>query len=143
MDTYRLSVFVHLFFSLLLVGLALFWVIMGIALSRRFAPGEATRLLGVAQASRWPHVGVPYQWRLPLPWITWAVIAGAWISGFVSAMAIGRPLWTEWWLKWALLAVVTVLQLLMTLRIRPELFRVQLAALLVTIAVSAWLARFA
>ena len=143
MDTYRLSVLAHLFFSILLVGLALFWVIMRIALSRRFAPGEAMRLLGVAQASRWPHVVVPYKWRLPLPWITWAVVAGAWISGIVSAMSTGRPIWTEWWFKWALVVVITVLQLLMTLRIRPGLIRAQLAALLVTIAVSAWLARFA
>ncbi len=141
MDTYRLSVFAHLFFSILLIGLALFWVIMRIALSHRFAAGEATRMLAVAQASRWPHIAVPYKWRLPLPWITWAVIAGVWVSGILIANATGRSPWIEWWPKWAFVLMVTVMQALMTFRVRPGLFNLQLAALLATIAVSAWLAR--
>lgn len=143
MDMYRLSVLAHLFFSILLIGLALFWVIMRIALGRRFEPAEATRLLAVAQASRWPHVAVPYKWRLPLPWLTWAVIAGAWISGILIAKSTGHLPWMEWWPKWTLVIVVTVMQARMTLRVRPGLFHAQLAALLATIAVSAWLARFA
>ena len=141
MDTYRFSVFAHLFFCILLIGLALFWFIMRIALSRRFAAGDATRMLAVAQASRWPHVAVPYKWRLPLPWITWAVIAGVWISGILIMNATGRSTWIEWWPKWALVLAVTVMQALMTFRTRPGLFNIQLAALLATIAVSAWLAR--
>ena len=90
MDTYRLSVFAHLFFTILLIGLALFWFIMRIALKRRFSDGDATQMLAVAQASRWPHVAVPYKFRLPLPWITWAVIAGVWISGILIMNATGR-----------------------------------------------------
>jgi len=141
MDTYRFSVLAHLFFSILLIGLALFWFIMRIALNRRFAAGDATRLLAVAQASRWPHVAVPYKWRLPLPWLTWAVIAGTWISGILIMNATGRSTSSEWWPKWALVIVVTVIQALMTFRTRPGLFNIQLVALLATIAVSAWLAR--
>ena len=141
MDTYRFSVFAHLFFSILLIGLALFWFIMRIAINRRFAAGDATRLLAVAQASRWPHVAVPYKWRLPLPWLTWAVIAGTWISGILIMNATGRSTWSEWWPKWALVIIVTVMQALMTFRTRPGLFNIQLGALLATIAVSAWLAR--
>ena len=95
MDTYRFSVLAHLFFSILLIGLALFWFIMRIALKRRFAAGDATRLLTVAQAARWPHVAVPYKWRLPLPWLTWAVIAGTWISGILIMNATGRSTWSR------------------------------------------------
>lgn len=141
MDWLRLSVFAHIFFSILLVGLALFWVIMQTALGRRFAAAEAQRLLQVTQSARWPHVGVPYAWRLPLPWLTWAVILGAWVSGILNATLGGEFRWSEWWPKWALVAMLALLQLLMTPRPRPALFRPYLAFLLVTVAASAWLTR--
>jgi hypothetical protein len=143
MDPYRLSVIAHIFFSILVVGLALFWVIMRVALGRRFESDEAQRHLRIAQAARWPHVGVPLEWRLPLPWLTWAVVAGLWASGFASALTGGHSQWSEWSLKWAFVAVVTVLQLFMTHRVRPGLFNLQLALLLATIAISAWLTRYA
>jgi hypothetical protein len=142
MDAYRLSVFTHILFTILLVGLALFWVIMDVALKRRFAPAEAVALLGTAQASRWPHVVVPWSLRLPLPWLTWAVVAVTWASGF-AAGALGTHAPSRgWWLKWLLVAVLTVSQLLMTRRIVPALFRPQLLLLLAVIGVSAWLTRF-
>ena len=142
MDLYRLSVFAHIFFSILLVGLALFWVIMQTALGRRFAAPEAARLLQVAQSARWPHVAIPYAWRLPLPWVTWAVIIGLWGSGLLSAAINGRSGWPEWWAKWALVAAIMVLQLLMTRRPRPALFRAYFALVLATIAVSGWVTRY-
>lgn len=142
MDAYRLSVFAHIFFSILLVGLALFWVIMDVALKRRFAPAEAAGFLGAAQASRWPHVVVPWSLRLPLPWLTWAVVAVTWASGIFASSLGSHALSGDWWLKWLLVAVLTVTQLLMTRRVVPALFRPQLLLLLVTIGVSAWLTRF-
>ena len=142
MDAYRLSVFTHIFFSILLVGLALFWVVMDVSLRRRFAPAEAIGFLATAQASRWPHVAVPWSLRLPLPWLTWAVIAVIWASGIVASSLGSHALSRDWWLKWLLVAVLTVTQVLMTRRIAPGLFRPQLLLLLVTIGVSAWLTRF-
>jgi hypothetical protein len=142
MDAYRLSVFAHIFSSILLVGLALFWVIMDVALRRRFAPAEALAMLGAAQASRWPHVAVPYKLRLPLPWLTWAVISIIWASGIVASTLGAHALARDWWLKWLLVAILTATQLAMTRRVVPSLFRPQLLLLLVTIGASAWLTRF-
>src|SRR5262245_39522215 len=113
MDPYRFSVFAHILFSILLVGLALFWVIMQVALRRRAATGEALRLLGIAQLARWPHVAVPLAWRISLPWLTWLVMAGAWASGIASSTLGGHSLSGDWWPKWLLIAVVTACQLAM------------------------------
>jgi hypothetical protein len=142
MDAYRFSVLAHMFFSILLVGLALFWVIMEIALKRRFALAEALGMLGAAQASRWPHVVVPYSLRLPLPWLTWVVVAVTWASGMAASGLGSHALARDWWLKWLLVAILTVMQLLMTRRVAPSLYRPQLLLLLATIGVSAWLTRF-
>lgn len=143
MDPYRLSVALHLVFSILLVGLALFWVIMRIALARGRAPAESLRLLGIAQGARWPHVVVPHSLRIPIPWLTWLVVAGLWASGFLGASLGSHAVSGVWWPKWLLVGIVTALQLAMTLRVRPALFAPQLALLLATIAVSGWLTRFA
>lgn len=142
MDAYRLSVVAHVFFSILLVGLALFWVVMEVALRRRFAPAEARGFLASAQASRWPHVVVPWKLRLPMPWLAWAVVAVTWASGFAASSLGTHALSRDWWLKWLLVAILTVTQLLMTRRVVPALFRPQLLLLLATIGVSAWLTRF-
>jgi hypothetical protein len=142
MDAYRLSVLVHILFAILLVGLALFWVIMDVALRRRFALADALGMLDLAQASRWPHVAVPYRLRLPLPWLTWAAVAVTWASGIAASSLGSHALSRDWWLKWLLVAILTVMQLLMTRRIAPSLYRPQLLLLLATIGVSAWLTRF-
>jgi hypothetical protein len=142
MDAYRITVFAHVFFSILLVGLALFWVIMHVALKRRFPLAEAIGMLGAAQASRWPHVVVPYRLRLPLPWLTWSVVALTWASGIAASKLGAHAMSRDWWLKWLLVAILTVSQFLMTGRVAPALYRPQLLLLLVTIAVSAWLTRF-
>jgi len=142
MDAYRLSIFAHILFSILLVGLALFWVVMDVALRRKFAPAEALSFLGFAQAARWPHVVVPWKLRLPMPWLTWAVVAVTWASGLVASSLGSHALSRDWWFKWLLVAILTVTQLLMTRRVVPALFRPQLLLLVVTIGVSAWLTRF-
>jgi len=142
MDAYRLSVFTHILFSILLVGLALFWVVMDVALRRKFALAEALAHLGSAQAARWPHVVVPWKLRLPMPWLTWAVVAVTWASGLAASSLGSHALTRDWWLKWLLVAILTVTQLLMTRRVVPALFRPQLLLLVATIGVSAWLTRF-
>ncbi len=142
MDAYRLSGAAQIVFSILQVGLALVWVERDVSLRRRFAPAEAVGLLGTAQASRWPHVVVPWSLRLPLPWLTWAVVAVTWASGICASSLGSHALSRDWWLKWLLVVILTVTQLLMTRRVVPALFRPQLLLLLVTIGVSAWLIRF-
>lgn len=141
MDGYRLSVFLHIVFSILLVGLALFWIIMQMALGRRGDAATAQRLLDIAQAARWPHVAVPQAWRLPLPWLTWGVILALCGTGVLAA-ALGRvPEGPLWWAKLALVAAIIVVQATMTGRARPALYRPWFALVLAAIPVSGWVLR--
>ena len=141
MDLYRFSVFAHIFFSILLVGMALFWIIMHTALGRRFDAAESTRLLNVAQSARWPHVAVPYALRLPLPWLTWAVILALCASGLLN-LALGRvPQGPLWWTKLALVVAILTLQGLMTRRARPALYRAWFVLVLAAVLVAGWVIR--
>jgi hypothetical protein len=65
-----------------------------------------------------------------------------WASGICASSLGAHALSRDWWLKWLLVVILTVTQLLMTRRVVPALFRPQLLLLLVTIGVSAWLIRF-
>ena len=56
----------HLLLGVLVTGICLFWAIMGRVLGRTEPAPEATRLLGVVAAARWPHLLVPWEMRLPL-----------------------------------------------------------------------------
>lgn len=57
----------HLLGGIVVTGLALFWAIMGWSLSRVHDGAETRRLLQLTAAARWPHVGLPWKLRLPLP----------------------------------------------------------------------------
>jgi hypothetical protein len=142
MDLYRLTVFVHIVFAILLVGLALFWLIMRTALGHRSDAGDSTRLLDVAHGARWPHVVIPYAWRLPLPWVAWAVflvLCGTGIAGLVIRGTTPQgPLWMT---KLALVAAIALILLVTTRRLRPALIGAYFALTLATIAVSGWIIR--
>jgi len=141
MDLYRLIVFGHILFGILLVGLALFWVIMHIALGRQTNTGDAARLLDVAHRARWPHVVIPYALRLPLPWVTWIVFLMLCGSGLISAAIRGYPQGRLWFTKLALVAAIAALQVLMTRRPRPKLIHAFFVLVLLTIPVSGWVIR--
>ena len=141
MDLYRFSVFAHIFFSILLVGMALFWIIMHTALRRRFDAAETIRLLNVAQGARWPHVAIPHAWRLPLPWLGWAIILALFGSGILNLVVGGVPQGPWWWAKLALVVAIAALQFLMTRRARPGLYRAWFVLVLATIPVAGWVIR--
>jgi hypothetical protein len=141
MDLYRLSAFVHIVFAILLAGLALFWLVMHVALDRRSDATDAPRLLGVAHRARWPHVVIPYASRLPLPWVAWLVFLVLGGTGLMALASRGWPLGPLWLTKLALIAAIAFIQLATTHRPRAALIRIYFVLVLATIAVSGWAIR--
>lgn len=141
MDSYRLSVFAHLVFAVVLTGLALFWSIMLMSLRRSHEPPESQRLLGIVNAARWPHVAVPYAWRLPLPWVTWATIAMLVATGVIGLSYRGTPDSVHWWIKMALFTGIALVQALVTRTPSASLIRINFALVITTVIVSGWAIR--
>lgn len=141
MDPIRASAFLHIVFSILLTGLALYWLIMSSALAKGREATEAARLLDAAHRARWPHVVVPQSLRIPLPWMAWLVIAALAATGIGSISLRGAPANSLWWIKLALVAAVIAIQIPLTLRPQPFLSRIHFALVLATILVSGWTLR--
>jgi hypothetical protein len=142
MDAYRLFVYAHVVCSILLTGLALFWFIMLVALRQRFDKAETAALLQTVNHARWPHVVIPYALRLPLPWMTWAIVGVLGASGVaILQLRGGVPSGQLWWLKMALLTAVVVIQLLVTRRPIPKLIGINFVLVLAMMLVSGWMIR--
>jgi len=141
MDVYRLSVFAHIFFSVVFTGLALYWTIMLTSLSRRFDVAETARLLGIAHRSRWPHVVVPLAWRLPLPWVTTLTMVALWLTGIVNSKLRGMPEGPLWWTKMGLFLALIALQVALTRRPYPTAVRVNFVLTVAMLLVSGWVIR--
>jgi hypothetical protein len=141
MDLYRLSVFAHLFLGIVLVGLVLFWFIMSTVLRQRFGAEETGRLLQVVNESRWPHVAVPFRWRLPLPWISWLTLLGLWGTGVVNAKLRDIPEGILWWTKIGLFAAILTTQVSLMQRLGPTKIRLNLALVIAMVLVSSWVIR--
>lgn len=141
MDAYRASVFLHVFFGVVLTGLALFWTIMLVALSRKFAPAQVAERLSVVKGARWPHVVVPYSLRLPLPLMSWLTIAVLIATGVFALSYRAGALEGLWWVKLGLLGAVVIVQALLTRRPSPSLIRINLALVLAIVVLSGWVIR--
>lgn len=141
MDLIRATAFVHIVFSIVLMGLALYWLIMESALRERHGAAEASRLLDVAMRARWPHVGVPPALRIPLPWTSWLAIAALAATGAAGVALRGVPGETLWWIKLALFVAVIVVQVPLTRTPTALLVRTNFALVAATILVSAWAMR--
>jgi len=141
MDVYRLSVFAHIFFSVVFTGLALYWTIMLTSLGRRFDAAETARLLGIAHRSRWPHVVVPLAWRLPLPWVTTLTMVALWLTGIVNSKLRGMPEGPLWWAKMGLFLALIALQVALTRRVSPAAVRINFALTVAMLLVSGWVIR--
>jgi len=141
MEPYRISVFVHLFFAIVLVGLSLFWFIMLVALRQKFDAAETQRQLAVVNSARWPHVAVPYRLRLPLPFMTWVMLIVLALSGYEIIQLNGAPAGPLWTTKLALFGIVVVLQAVLTRRPTPVLIRANLLFVLALVVVSALMIR--
>lgn len=141
MDLVRTIAFAHIIFGILLVGQALYWMVMSIALNRRHGPVEADRLLQVAQRARWPHVVVPPALRIPLPWIAWLTIAALFVTGLIGVMLRGFAGDLMWWIKFGLFVAIVIVQIPLTRRPAPTLIRINFALIIAAIVVSAWALR--
>jgi hypothetical protein len=124
-----------------LVGLALFWFIMLMALRQRFDTAESTRLLAVVNRARWPHVVIPYSLRLALPWVTWVTLAVLVASGAVMISFRAAPTGAWWWTKMALLGGILLAQLLVTRRPLVLLIRLNFLLVLGAVLVSGFVLR--
>lgn len=141
MDLYRWAVFIHLFLAVVFTGLVMYWMIMLVSLSRQFSLAETSRLLGIAHQARWPHVAVPWKWRLPLPWVTTLVMVGIWLSGIMVSKLGGMPEGLLWWTKLGLFMVLIGLQAVVTRRPYPLAIRLNFGLALVILVVSGLVAR--
>ena len=133
------AAYLHLVFTMFLVGYVLYWAIMAVSLRRDFAPPETERLLGIVNRSRWPHVLVPWRLRLPLPFMGWGFLAVLAITG-LALMASYRlgPLLA---LKVALVLLFALVQVVLTRRPARALIMVNFALALAIVVVSGLLVR--
>jgi hypothetical protein len=133
------AAYLHLVFTMFLVGYVLYWAIMVVSLGRDLAAPETERLLGIANRSRWPHVLVPWRLRLPLPLMGWGFLAVLVITGLVlmASYALG-PLLA---LKVALVLLFALVQAPLTRRPGRALIMVNFALALAIVVVSGLLGR--
>lgn len=131
--------FLHLVFTVFLVGYVLYWAIMVVSLRRTFDPSETDRLLGIANRARWPHVGVPWRLRLPLPLMAWGFLGILLITGLVLAAGHGFDMVLG--LKVALVILFAVIHLGLTRRPAPPLVMVNFALALIIVVLSGLLIR--
>lgn len=142
MGPYQLAAFAHLVLAILLTGYALFWAIIALALRRTTGPAETETHLATVAGARWPHVAVPWRWRLPLPAVGWALIGAAAASGLlVGALGGPRELGPALWLKLLAFALVAAVHLPLARRPRPLLAWLGLPLVLVVIVLSVPLVR--
>jgi hypothetical protein len=141
MDSYRLSVWLHILFGIVLSGQALFWTIMHVALHAKFDATEARQWLMQAKGARWPHVVVPYALRLPLPLVAWATFAVLVVSGVLLVSMTREPAGLFWSIKLGLVAGLVLVQIVLTWRPVAWAVFANMLLTLATMIVSAWLVR--
>lgn len=137
MDAYRLLVYLHMVLAIVLMGMGLFWLVMLVALRQRFAPAEADQWLEETRGARWPHVVVPHALRLPLPWVSWLLVAALLVSGLLIAMVRGLPEGPLWTLKLVLFVAIAAIQIPLSRSSTPMAIRAGFWLTLAAIVVSA------
>ena len=134
-----LAAYLHLVFTMFLIGYVLYWAIMVVSLRRDLAPAESARLLETANRSRWPHVLVPWRLRLPLPFMSWGFLAVLAVTGLV--LMAGYGLGTLLALKLALVVIFALIQVGLTRRPVPALIMANFVLALGIVVVSGLLGR--
>ena len=141
MDFYRASVVIHVLGAVGLVGMGLFWFVMATAIERRFDHTEARRLLSIVNQARCPHVIVPYRWRVPLPLVSWALLAVLLLTGGIVGLAVGWPSNASWWVKIGLLFGLCAVQVRLFRRPSRQLVHLNLAMILTIVVLSGLMVR--
>jgi hypothetical protein len=134
-----LAAYLHLVFTVFLVGYTLYWAVMVISLRRDLPMPETARLLEVANRGRWPHVVVPWRLRLPLPFMAWGFLAVLAVTGL--ALMAGHGFSAILALKATLVAVFVLVQVGLTRRPVPALIFVNFVLALLILVLSGLLAR--
>lgn len=135
---WQLAAFFHILMAILVVGYCLFWAIMARALGRDRDAAEVERHLRTVARARWPHVVVPYRWRLPLPMVGWLLLLGAAASGTLAGLVGGlEPRGLIFWLKLAAVILLFAVHAALAQRPRPAwaLSALPLALLAVVLSV--------
>lgn len=142
MGLYQLAALAHLVLAILVTGYALFWAIMALSLRRTTGVAETEMHLATVAGARWPHVAVPWRWRLPLPMVGWALIGAAVLSGLLAG-ALGGPreLGAVFWLKLLALALLAAVHLPLARHPRPLLAWLGLPIVLLILVLSVPLVR--
>jgi hypothetical protein len=133
------AAYLHLVFTMFLVGYVLYWAIMIAALRGDFAPAETERLLEIANRSRWPHVVVPWRLRLPLPFMAWGFLGVLALTGL--ALITSRGFSAILALKLALVAAFALVQVGLTRRPARALILVNFVLALGIVVLSGLLVR--
>lgn len=141
MDIYRFFVLSHVLLAILIVGLALYWLIMDHALRARYSLTEATRLMSAARSLRWPPGGLPRSLRPTLPVLALLLVGAMLITGLSSVVLGGLPTGTAWFIKLGLILALVVHQWLLVLKHSTALVRTQFGIALLIVVLSAWLPR--
>jgi hypothetical protein len=134
-----IAAYLHLGFTVFLVGYALYWAVMVVSLRRDLAPAESQRLLALANRSRWPHVVVPWRLRLPLPFVAWGFLAVLLVTGLVLLAGYGFGALLGF--KLLLVAAFALIHLGLTRRPAAALIFANLALILLIVVVSGLLLR--
>ena len=134
-----IAAYLHLVFTMFLVGYVLYWAIMVVSLRRDFTPSETERLLEIANRSRWPHVVVPWRFRLPLPFMAWGFLAILLITGL--ALIASRGLDMILACKMGLIAIFALVQVGLTRRPARSLIFVNFVLALLIVVLSGLLVR--
>ena len=140
MDLLRASAYVHIVLSILLMGFALFWLFMDFALRKRHGPVQGRELMRALARARWPPGGVPGALRVPLPWLSWLVLAAIVVTGLPGMFSRGAP-GAIGSVKLALFVAILVVQLLMARDLRTPLVRANFVLVAAVIVVSSWAIR--
>lgn len=137
MDSYRLTVLLHIVLGVVLTGQALYWFIMLTALRQKFSAADAGHQLAIVSRARWPHVVVPWKLRIPLSLMSWLTIALVVATGLLLLEFRPAPQRPAWWVKMGLLAAVAVVQLLLSRKPNAMAIRLNMALVLALMITSA------
>ena len=82
MTLYLTAAYLHLVFGIVLIGYALFWLVMAYALRSRAADLDTGEMLAVIGRAGWPPFVAPPALRIPILGIGWLLVLAMLASGF-------------------------------------------------------------
>ena len=81
--------YVHLVLAVVLIGYALFWLVMAFAMRREGVDMDSGEMLSLVGRSRWPPFVVPYALRIPMLALGWILVLLMVASGVLLVRARG------------------------------------------------------